>query len=600
MWPFVKPFWKMALLSLVITLPIGALDATVALFLKPYTDLVIVDKDITSPWYIPLLIVGFTFVQGSLIFISAFVSTYVGGKFSIAVKSKLYAKLLSLQPAYFDSIHSGTVAMRFSSDADTACGGLLIGLKTLLTRVFSSIALIGVLFYNSWHLSIIAMLILVLALTPLAYVKKLIKKIVAQNILLSASVTTNYNETFSGNRTITAYNLQEQRAFNFKSQMETVFGLSMRLNGRTAWLSPAMHFIISIGLALAVSVGSWLIVSETITAGNFVSFIAALLMLYTPLKGLGRTIVSVQSSFLAIERIFELFDMEPTIQDKKDAKKLEGIQKNIVFDKVSFFYNEGKPVLNDINLHVNVGESIAIVGNSGGGKSTLASLLPRFYDVTQGSIKIDGTDVRDISTHSLRDNISVVFQDNFLFSGTIRDNIMQGNQEASEEMLTQAVQSACLCDFIESLELGLDTEIGERGSLLSGGQKQRVAIARAFLKNAPIIVLDEATSALDNKSEKIVQQAIDNLMKDRTVFVIAHRLSTIRNADRIAVIHEGQLVELDNHDGLMKITNGQYRQLYEMQFHPSLSLEKPKEVEENNDDNVNAEKNENIISTTSV
>ena len=222
--------------------------------------------------------------------------------------------------------------------------------------------------------------------------------------------------------------------------------------------------------------------------------------------------------------------------------------------------------MKNINLTVKKGETVAFVGNSGGGKTTIVNLIPRFYDIKSGSITIDGIDIRDYTLHSLRQNIAVVFQDNFLFSGTIRENILLGNKNASEEQINQAVKMAYLDEFIATLKDGLDTQIGERGILLSGGQKQRVAIARAFLKDAPIIILDEATSALDNKAEAIVQKAIDNLMQDKTVFVIAHRLSTVRNADKIAVINEGQLVELGNHDELMSIENGQYKALYDMQF----------------------------------
>lgn len=239
---------------------------------------------------------------------------------------------------------------------------------------------------------------------------------------------------------------------------------------------------------------------------------------------------------------------------------------NIEFKDVWFEYVENVPVLKNINLQIKQGETIALVGNSGGGKTTIVNLLPRFYDIKSGSISIDGIDIRDYTLESLRQNIAVVFQDNFLFSGTIRDNILLGNENATEEQINQAVKMAYLDEFIASLKDGLNTQIGERGILLSGGQKQRVAIARAFLKDAPIIILDEATSALDNKAEAIVQKAIDNLMQDKTVFVIAHRLSTVRNADKIAVINEGQLVELGNHDELMSIENGQYKALYDMQF----------------------------------
>jgi subfamily B ATP-binding cassette protein MsbA len=249
-----------------------------------------------------------------------------------------------------------------------------------------------------------------------------------------------------------------------------------------------------------------------------------------------------------------------------NAKTLTGLNNSIKFENVNFEYIPEHPVLKNLTLTVNKNESLAIVGNSGGGKSTLVNLLPRFYDIKSGSIMIDDTDIREFTLSSLRKNISMVFQDNFLFSGTIRENIMMGNEAATEEELNLAIESAHLQDVIDELPEGIDTIIGERGTTLSGGQRQRVAIARAMLRNAPIVILDEATSALDNESEAIVQKAMDNLMVNRTVFIIAHRLSTIKNADRIAVINEGELVELGTHNELMSIENGDYRTLYEMQF----------------------------------
>lgn len=584
MWPFVKPFWFVALLSLVISVPVGFLDATVALFLKPYTDVVLVEKNTAAPWYIPMLIVGFTIIQGGLLFAGNVLNAYAGGKLTLAVKEKLYAKLLSMQPSFFDGTNSGMVLFRFSNDAETACAGLLYNLKNLVTRVCSSLGLIFVLFYNSWHLAIIAVLILAVAITPLAFVKRLIKSTVAKDTAMASAIITYYNETFAGNRTIAAYNLQNAQNDRFLKTANNIFQLMLRITRKTAWLSPVMHFIISIGLALAISVGSWLIVSGTISAGNFVSFLAALLMLYTPLKTMGNTIVGIQMSFLAIERIFENLEMEPTIVDAEHAKVLTHIEKGISLENLSFSYTKECKTLININLDVKVGETIALVGNSGGGKTTLVNLLPRFYDIDKGTIKIDGTDIRDFTISSLRSQMAVVFQDNFLFSGTIRENILCGKEGATEEEVLQAIKNACLEEFILSLPDGLDTEIGERGVLLSGGQKQRVAIARAFLKDAPIIILDEATSALDNKSEQIVQQAIDNLMKDRTVFVIAHRLSTVRNATKIAVIDAGKLVEIGNHMELMELENGFYKQLYEMQFYAQ--GQKTQSVDADDSDNV--------------
>ena len=566
MWPFVKPFWPIALLSLLICVPVGSLDAVIALFLKPYTDIVVVGKSMESPWYIPLLIVGFTTVQGLLNFGGAYLNAWVGGKLTMGLKSRLYKKLVEIEPSFFDKTTSGEVLFRFNSDAELACSGLLGNLKSFLTRICSSIALIGVLFYNSWQLSILAIVILVVAVAPLTKVKKLLKSLVSRNNTCMFQLNTTYNETFSGNRTIAAYNLQERQKERFNGLLDDVFTLTVAMTRRTAWITPFMHFVISIGLGLAIALGSWLIVQGSISAGNFVSFITALLMLYTPLKNITNVAVSVQQSFLAIERVFSLLERPCVLLEKEHPAELSGVKKGVTFEHVSFCYNKHVEVLHDINLDVRVGEMLALVGNSGGGKSTLVSLLPRFYDVTRGSIKVDGVDVRDFALNDLRQHIAMVFQDNFLFDGTIKENILLGNPAATDEDIKKALHNACLSDFIDSLEKGVETYIGERGILLSGGQKQRVAIARAFLKNAPIVILDEATSALDNKSEEIVQRAIDNLMKDKTVFVIAHRLSTVKNANRIAVINEGRLVELGSHEELMAIPNGQYRTLYNMQF----------------------------------
>jgi subfamily B ATP-binding cassette protein MsbA len=284
-------------------------------------------------------------------------------------------------------------------------------------------------------------------------------------------------------------------------------------------------------------------------------------MLYTPLKAMGNNFNGVITSLMAVERVFELADAAPNITDKLETIKLGKVE-TIEYENVSFGYTREKLVLKNVNFKINAGETIALVGNSGGGKTTIGSLLPRFYDVTSGSIKINNIDIRDIALSSLREHIAVVFQDNFLFSGTIRENIILDKKDVSEEQLNLIIKSACLDEFISTLKDGLDSHIGERGVLISGGQKQRIAIARAFLKNAPIVILDEATSALDNKSEAVVQKAIDNLMQNRTVIVIAHRLSTVRNADKIIVINHGEIAETGTHDELIDKKDGFYKALY--------------------------------------
>ncbi len=572
MWPFVRPFWPVALLSLLICIPVGSLDAAIALFLKPYTDIVVVGKSMESPWYIPILIVGFTTVQGLLNFAGTYLNAWVGCKLTMSLKSKLYAKLVEIEPSFFDNSTSGEILFRFSSDADLACAGLLGNMKSFITRICSSVALVGVLIYNSWQLSILAITILFVAIAPLAKVKKLLAALVSKSNERLFQLNTTYNETFAGNRTISAYNLQKYQKEHFNGLLDDVFNLTIAMTLRTAWITPFMHFVISIGLGLAIAFGSWLIVQESITPGNFVSFVAALLMLYTPLKNINNVAVSLQYSFLAIDRVFQMLDRQPILKEKENPVSFSKVTQGVTFDRVCFNYKKGIEVLHNINLNVRVGEMLALVGNSGGGKSTLVSLLPRFYDVTEGSIKIDGVDIRDFSLNELRRHIAIVFQDNFLFEGTIKENILLGNPDATDDDINDALHNACLSDFIASLDKGVDTYIGERGIFLSGGQKQRVAIARAFLKNAPIVILDEATSALDNNSEEIVQKAIDNLMKDKTVFVIAHRLSTIKNAHRIAVINEGKLVELGSHKELMGIEHGHYRTLYDRQFNDTKSI----------------------------
>lgn len=566
MWPYIKPYWVRALLSVLVAIPIGSLDAVIALSLKPYMDVVMVDKNLQTAWYIPLLIIGFTVVQGVLRYIAEYLNTWVGAKTTNLLKMDLYKKMLMFETEFFNKKNSGDVIFMFNSNADMACAGLLNNLKSFVQKFFTAVSLIAVLFYNSWQLALVCVAIMFLAMLPMTQVRKKINSIMDQSIAADSALLTAYNETYNGNKTIISYNLNKKQRGKFSGVLDSVFRLKMKMLQRTRWLTPVMHVILSIGIGLAIWFGSYLILNGTITAGSFVSFLTALIMLYTPIKSIGGTYNSMLMSFLAIERVFDILDTKPAITDKKSAKPMSRDVHEIEYKNVSFEYIKDIPVLKNINFKVKRGETIAFVGNSGGGKSTVVNLLPRFYDVTGGAILIDGVDIRDMTLESLRANIGVVFQDNFLFSGTIRENIMLGNENATDDELARAVKMACLDDVIKNSPNGLDTEIGERGVLLSGGQKQRVAIARAFLKNAPILVLDEATSALDNKSEAVVQKAIENLMRDKTVFVIAHRLSTIMNANKILVINQGEIVESGTHQELLKNECGAYKILYDMQF----------------------------------
>lgn len=564
--PFVKPYLGRTVIALGLAIPIGCLDAVIALALKPYMDIVMVEKNVQSPWYIPLLIVLFTSLQGILNYASTYTNDWVTGKVSNDLKKALFNKLMHKSTTFFDTKTSGDIQKRFNNDAQTACGGLLGNIKLIVSRVFSSISLVGVLIYNSWQLAIIAIFILICAIIPLTKMKSRIKSVTNMSENANAAIITEYNEAYNGSKVIKAFNLYNLQNKNFVKSLNEVFKLKMKITQRTGIISPLMHIIISVGIGLAIGYGSHLITSGKITSGNFVSFLTALIMLYTPIKGLGGSAKSMQTSLLALERVVKNLNADDYIVDKPDSVEFTDFKDNITFDNVHFQYVKNKPVLKGISFTVKKGETLALVGNSGGGKSTVVNLLPRFYKIKKGTISIDGINIENYKIGSLREHISIVLQDNFLFGGTIRENILRGKLNATQEELEQAIKNAYLDDFINSLEKGLDTNIGERGVLLSGGQKQRIAIARAFIKNAPIVILDEATSALDNQSEYIVQQAIDNLMKDKTVFVIAHRLSTIKNADRIAVINKGELAELGTHEELMNIKNGIYKELYDMQF----------------------------------
>ncbi len=564
--PYIKPYWWRALLSVLITIPIGSMDAVIAWSLKPYMDVVMVEKNTNATNYIPILIIIFSCLQSLLNYAATYLNTWVGRKIANDVKMDLFDRLMTNEATFFDTTTSGQVMISYNTDVDVACNGLLSNLKLFTTRVFSSVSLIFVLFYNSWQLALIAVVVLFGALYPLTTVRRRIKSVMDKTIFSGAAVMSHYNETYNGNRIIASYNLYKYQSARFRETLRSVFKLGIKMIQRTGMMSPLMHFIVSLGIAAVIWTGSYLIVHQQISAGNFVSFITALIMLYNPIKSIGNNYNNVQMALMAMERVFGNLGRVPLIRDDPQARELTTVGDCIEYRDVCFGYKPGHPVLKHVNLKIAVGQTVAFVGNSGGGKTTLVNLLPRFYDVNSGQVTIDDIDIRCFSLDSLRDKIAVVFQDNFLFDGTIRDNILLGKENATQQELDAAVRDACLEEFIGGLDLGLDTRIGERGVLLSGGQKQRIAIARAFLKNAPIVILDEATSALDNKSEAVVQKAIDNLMKDRTVFIVAHRLSTVRNADRIVVVNYGKIVESGTHQELLEKENGVYASLYKSQL----------------------------------
>ncbi|MCQ2754598.1 MAG: ABC transporter ATP-binding protein/permease [bacterium] len=584
--PYIKPYTVRILIGFLIAIPLGLLDGVTAFALKPYMDYVIGGKTFEFTlwnWHLvitslqmaiilPVGVVLFATFQGVLRYLNSYISTWSSQRITNDIKIDLFHRLVNMHPQFFDDNSSGLIITRYMNDPQTASAGIIDQIKTITTSLFGALGLIAVMMYSSWKLALIGVIVLCAAFIPVALIRKRIKTASNKNMVIGGNLTTNINETYSGNKVMAAYGLQNRQEKDFVQQTWESFNVNMSLAKRSSWMSPLMYSIASLGIAGVLGVGTYLINTGEMTAGSFASFVTSLLLLYKPIKTLGNTLTNIQNIFVALNRVFELFDLDSAIKDSSNAKTLNGLNYEISFENVDFEYQAGYPILKNLCLKVPKNETIAIVGNSGGGKSTLVNLIPRFYDIKSGSIKIDGTDIREFKIESLRNNISMVFQDNFLYSGTIRENIMMGNPNATEDELRQAVESAHIEELIADLPDGLDTIIGERGTTLSGGQRQRIAIARAMLRNAPIVILDEATSALDNESEAIVQKAMDNLMKDRTVFIIAHRLSTIKNADRIAVINEGELVELGTHEELMRNPEGQYKILYERQFNKKVTV----------------------------
>jgi subfamily B ATP-binding cassette protein MsbA len=473
---------------------------------------------------------------------------------------------IHVQPlSFFQAYPTGTLISRVISDVTLMQQALSSALVGVLRDFFTIIVLLCVVFYLNWKLALFCFVVLPFTAWPIIRFAKVFRRLSTAAQEETANVSNMLYETITGNRIVKAFNMEDYENRRYNKQLTTLFDVTVQDAKYRCLQHPLMEFIGGAAIAVFIWFGGKLVIEGVMTAGEFFALMTSLVVAYDPVKRLGKINSIIQQGLAAATRLYAILDIEPAISDKPGALKLPGFEERVVFDNVGFVYDDETSALTDINLTVPAGQTLAIVGPSGGGKTTLTNLVPRFLDVTRGAITIDGHDIRDVTMASLRDQIAMVTQQTILFNDTVKNNISYGSLDSSDAEVAQAAEAAHALQFIKELPEGFDTIIGEGGAKLSGGQRQRLSIARALLKNAPILVLDEATSALDTESEREVQGALENLMKNRTTLVIAHRLSTIKNADRIIVINNGRIVEDGTHDELLA-HHGEYERLYSMQY----------------------------------
>jgi subfamily B ATP-binding cassette protein MsbA len=542
----------------------SALISAQAYLVKPVLDKVILAKNLELGLYLPAALVLITVLKGGAAYARDYFMGYVGQKIVNDIRDQLYAHIASLSFSYFSRTPTGVIISRIINDVNLVQGAITKAPSSLLQGIFTMIGLTGYILYLNWRLALFSIIVLPLAGVALSKFSKRFRKASTSMQEQIGVLTTHLHETIGGIRIVKAFGMEAYESRRFTEKNHALFNSLMRSIKTGAISHPVMEVISILGTSLVILFGLYAIVAGTMTVGDFFSFMAALVFFYRPLRDLNGVNNAVQDGMAAAKRIFEVLDTEPEIRDRRGAVDTSREFKTIEFRNLSFKYEE-EPVLKDIDLAVKAGETIAIVGRSGGGKTTLVNLIPRFYDVTGGAILIDGRDVRDLSLGSLRSLSAIVTQQTILFNDTVRNNIAYGNTARPFDDVLRAARSAFADDFIRTLPEGYDTVIGESGVKLSGGQRQRIAIARALLKDAPVLILDEATSSLDTQSEREVQKALDTLMAGRTSFVIAHRLSTIMNADRIIVLKDGRIIEQGGHGELLE-RGGEYKNLYEQQF----------------------------------
>ena len=561
---YVKPYWRQLFIAMVFMGIFAAANGALLYLMKPAIDDIFIKKNVLSLKLIPLAIIAVMLIKGIADYVQSYFMIYVGLSVIRDIRDEIYSHLQTLSISFFSKTQTGMLISRITSDVNIIQSAVSDTINTVIKDFFTLLALLGVIVYRDWKFAAMALLVFPWALIPMQKFGKQVRKLATRGQVKMADISTHLHETFTGHRIIKAFGMESYETERFAKENQKYFRYILKRMRTRALSQPVIESFGVVCAALFIFFGGIRVIRGELTPGDFFVILGGLAMCYQPVKGINKSNQTIQEGVAGAARIFAILDTKPEIVDHPGAVELPVITSGIELKNVWFKYEE-EWVLKNINLKSKVGDIVALVGPSGAGKTTLVNLLPRFYDIQEGQILIDGQDIRRVTMSSLRDKIALVTQQTILFNDTIKYNISYGKVDKDEQKIIAAAKAANAHHFIQNFPLGYNTITGEQGVKLSGGEKQRITIARALFKNAPILILDEATSSLDSESELEVQNALENLMQNRTTFVIAHRLSTIKKANKIFVFTNGEIVGEGTHEELLN-ENQVYRKLYETQF----------------------------------
>lgn len=562
---FIRPYLGRLIAAGFCTVMTAAANLYVPWIVRDVIDKVFQNKDSDLLNLISLGIVVIFFARGIFYYGQSYLMNYVGESIVIDVRGIVYRKLMTLSTHFFDTNKLGTIMSYVTNDVAALQGAMVANSIEIITETSVLIGSVGAMVYLDWKLTLFTFCTFPVVLFFMDFFGKKIRKSGHRIQQATADITSILQETLAATRVVKSFVREPYEIARFDQQNKANFYANMKSAKLMGTLSPVIEFIAALGVTAIIWFGGRSVIGGDITAGSLVAFLVYAINISNPIKRIARVLGSIQKALAAAERVFYIMDLTDTIPQKPDAITLPSVEGNVEFRHVSFAYNKGETILHDVSFSAKPGQAIALVGPSGAGKSTVASLLPRFYDVTEGAIFVDGHDVRDVTLASLREQVGIVPQETNLFNDTVYNNILYGRLDATRDEVIAAAKAANADEFIQQLPKGYNTQLGDRGVNISGGQRQRISIARTILKNPRILILDEATSALDTESERIVQEALDRLMVGCTSFVIAHRLSTIQNAAKIIVLDKGSIVEEGTHQQLMA-KHGLYAHLHDIQF----------------------------------